>query len=992
MATVSSCLSPNGGGSLARIAGVESFVALDLELTPFAGDQQRIIEIAAARFRDGQVADAFCSLVDPRCGLTPRIEVLTGICQAEVDAAPHLEEVLPRFLSFVGSDLLVGQSIELDHECLASAGVYLSNPLLDTFELASLLLPGLPSYDLSTIARSLGVAVEQEHRALGDALVAGRVFLALADRAAQLTIPVLAQINQLAAQLQDWPFADLFREARRRRVRDHFTRPSALSTQNPELRTQNSALSTQHPAPGVQPSALDADELTLFTQPSRSAPRSSLQPAPSPIPVDAGELRALLVPGGTVASALSGYEEREEQVRMMETVAEAMNGGEHLMVEAGTGTGKSMAYLLPAIYYSVRNGRRVVISTNTLNLQDQLYQKDIPALQACLPVAFRTAILKGRANYLCLRRWLVLSRSPNLSPAETQLLIKTLIWLSTTESGDRSELNLSPRESDLWSRISAQVESCALSNCPQFRRGNCFVLRARRNAEGAHLLVVNHALLLSDLAASGGVLPEYSHLVVDEAHRLEEEATQQLGFTLSWGDLHSFLAALHQVTSGQRVVGFLPELLGSLRSRSAPPQTVAALRALVSTATSAVEAAIEEGRGFFETLSCFVHDHAEERSRPGARLRITSSLRTQPGWSEVEVRWAELASRLESLGRQLRRLEVTIEGLEGGQMLEQEGSIAELSGLQSYLARLCSQGDDIVSTPSPNGIYWIAGGIALEDLTLSSAPLHVGETLNAALFSKKESVVLTSATLTTEGGFDYVKERLGLENPRELIVGSPFDYQRSTLLYVVKDIPEPTRPSCQRAVETAITDLVLTLEGRTLVLFTSHAQLRTTSSAIRPRLEEQGILVLAHGLDGSRRRLLQAFKTSPRAVLMGTSSFWEGIDVVGQALSCLVIVKLPFSVPTDPIFAARSEAFEEPFRQYSVPQTILRLKQGFGRLIRSRSDRGVVVILDSRVGSKFYGPAFIHSLPQCTVRMGPAAHVAEAAEGWLEAVETRTSD
>ncbi len=958
---------------------MESFVALDLELTPFSGDQQRIIEIAAVRFRGGLMVDSFSSLVDPCCGINHRVEQLTGICQKQVDAAPALAEIVPRFLSFVGDEPLVGQSINLDVECLAAAGVPLHNRVYDTFELASLLLPGLPAYDLGTIARSVDVELEQEHRALGDAVVAGRVFLALLDRAARLSLGVLVHLNSLAVRLPNWPFTDLFQQLQRRRLKGHF-----IAQQQGQPTSDRGADQPGADLDAAPDGLMLEDGLPLFAASPRPSPRAPLRPAPEPVPVDPAELRALLGPGGAVSEVLPGFEERQEQLRMMEAVAEALNTSEHLLVEAGTGTGKSMAYLLPAIYSAARNGQRVVVSTNTLNLQDQLFHKDIPALQRCLPLEFRAALLKGRGNYLCQRRWLVLSRLPNLGPPEILLLIRTLIWLSLTETGDRAELNLSPAESGLWSRVSAQAESCALANCPQFRRGSCFVVRARRNAENAHLIVVNHALLLSDLATSGGVLPEYSHLVVDEAHHLEEEATEQLGFTLSWGDLSSFLAGLCQITTGHRAVGFLPELLVALREKEVTSEEATRFKGLVLAAESSVESALEEGRSFFEALCCFLHDHVDDRSRAGARLRITSSVRAQPGWSEIEVRWAELAEKLENLQRHCQRLAATVQLLDEGQILEQEGLLAELSGFQSYLDRVRTQGEEIVSIASPNGIYWISGATLQEDLALSSAPLHVGEALNNALFSCKDSVILTSATLTAEGSFDYIRERLGVEEARELMVGSPFDYKRSTLLYVVQDIPEPTRPASQRAVESTLTDLVLALEGRTLVLFTSHAQLRLTAGAIRSRLEERGILLLAHGLDGSRRRLLQAFMSSPRAVLMGTSSFWEGIDVVGEALSCLVIVKLPFSVPTDPIFAARSEAFEEPFRQYSVPQTILRLKQGFGRLIRSRSDRGIVVILDSRVGSKFYGPSFIHSLPQCTVRMGPAVHVAEAAKSWLD--------
>ena len=255
---------------------------------------------------------------------------------------------------------------------------------------------------------------------------------------------------------------------------------------------------------------------------------------------------------------------------MLEAVAGALNEGGHLLVEAGTGTGKSLAYLLPAVYYAARNGRPVVVSTNTINLQDQLFHKDLPALQACLPQPFKAALVKGRANYLCLRRWAALSRTPNMGPAEAMLVIRTLVWLSTTQTGDRAELNLAPPEAALWPRISGQGETCALSRCPHFRQGSCFVVRARRNAEGAHIIVVNHALLLSDLATSGGVLPEYSHLIVDEAHHLEREATDQLGYELSRADLERRLAAIHQVTSGQWQAGLLSELLGALRERRWP--------------------------------------------------------------------------------------------------------------------------------------------------------------------------------------------------------------------------------------------------------------------------------------------------------------------------------------------------------------------------------------------------------------------------------------
>ena len=580
-------------------------------------------------------------------------------------------------------------------------------------------------------------------------------------------------------------------------------------------------------------------------------------------PVDPMELGALMRPDGAVGSTLAGFEERPEQLRMMESIAGAFNEGGHLLVEAGTGTGKSLAYLLPSIYFSARNGRHVVVSTNTVNLQDQLYHKDIPSLRECLPIPFKAALLKGRANYLCLRRWQVLSRAPGLTREEVMLLIKTLVWLATSETGDRAELNLTQADSALWPRISAQFESCALGRCPQFRRGNCFVLRARKAAEAAHVIVVNHALLLSDLA-SGGVLPEYSHLIIDEAHHLEEEATEQLGFKLGWSDISSFLSSLSQRSMGFRQSGFLPELGGLLRTVKADPDTLTRIGAAITAASSAAETVLGEGRALFDTLNCFLQETAEDRRHVETKLRITGSVRRQPGWAEVEIRWSEMASRLKGLERQLQKVETELLGLEDGLVAERDGLAAELAGFRSFLEQAASQGTEIVSTPNKNGVYWVRGGSSLEDLILCSAPLHVGEALNKALFSVKDSVVLTSATLTAEGCFDYVRERLSLEEASEVVLGSPFDYQRSTLLYIVQDMPEPARPTYQRAVESAIADLVGAIGGRTLVLFTSHSQLRLTNSAIRSRLEEQGILVLAHAIDGSRKRCFRRSRARRR--------------------------------------------------------------------------------------------------------------------------------
>jgi predicted DnaQ family exonuclease/DinG family helicase len=951
---------------------LQRFVALDLELTPLPGNRHRVIEIAAVRFSGSEATENFCTLIDPQCEITRRVEALTGIRRSDVQDAPRLEAIIPQLLAFLGDDPIVGQSVNLDIERLADSGVHLRNPAYDTFELASLLLPGLPSYDLQSIARSLDVPVEAEHRALGDALVTARVFLALVEQVSALDLDVLTSISLLAERVPNWPYRHLFQEAQRKQLRQAFLAGGAA------VRALTGAAG---PAPGRLPGVDHQDEQPL----PESAPfgqRAATRPVAGASD-SLADCTALLSSGGAVSAALPGFEERPEQLRMMVDVAAALEAGEHLLVEAGTGTGKSLAYLIPALFAALKTGEPVVVSTNTINLQDQLYQKDIPLLQKCSPFPFKAALLKGRGNYLCLRRWLVHSRSHELHPAEALLLMKVVVWLARTRTGDRAELSISSVEAPYWAKVSAQAESCAVAKCPNFRRGTCFVVKARREAQRAQVVVVNHALLLSDLATQAGVLPDYSRLIIDEAHHLEEEATEQLGFTIDRADLIGFLASVSQRPSGGRDQGFLAASLAALRLPEIDGATLVRIRAAALAASQACETADAEARSFFESLGCFVQDQPTDRYQLAARLRITPAVRVQPGWSEIEVSWSALSRELQKVRQALHQLHREIALLEDHQMLEREGMLAEMGGLLAYLDAVRGNGAEAVCSPSDNGVYWVQSGATPAELSIRCAPLHVGEALNRVLFANKESVVLTSATLTTEGSFEYIRERLGLEDAAELQVGSPFDYKKSTMLYVARDIPEPTRPTYQRAVESAIADLALALEGRTLVLFTSHSQLRSTCAAIRGTLEEQGLLVLAHGLDGSRRKLLQAFKGTPRAVLLGTSSFWEGIDVVGPALSCLVIVKLPFSVPSDPVFAARSESFDEPFKQYSVPQTILRFKQGFGRLIRSRTDRGIVAVLDSRVGSKFYGPAFIQSLPACTVRHGLASQLGEAARSWL---------
>ncbi|HVB97502.1 MAG TPA: helicase C-terminal domain-containing protein [Chloroflexota bacterium] len=936
-------------------------VSIDLEMTSARPENQEVIEIAAIKFRDDRVLDSWSTLVRPQTPVPYGTQVLTGIDPGTLRRAPVLSEVAGQLLSFVERHPLVAHSVGSDVGCLRRQGVILDNPQYDTFELASILLPQMSSYSLASLTEALGIQFPKQHRATHDALATKQLFLKLVEVANDLDLGLIQEINRLLAN-HTWPLKALFYQI--------------------EVEQSRNALGSSIRQAMAAKAGLEETDLELLLAPARG--EEPVRPAKTLTPIDANHLVAMLEPGGLFAQKLPGFEHREPQVEMVRAVTEALNDGKQLIVEAGTGTGKSVAYSLPAIYFAIENGQRVVVSTNTINLQDQLILKDLPDLQRILPINFRATVVKGRTNYLCLQRLKTLRNRKDLSPTETLALIKILVWLPSTETGDQSELNLTDAERAVWSRLYAHPDICTPNTCRYARRGRCFLYRARARAEAAHVVVVNHALLLSDVASASKVLPEYEYLIVDEAHHLEEQATDQLGYALRAREVIGFLDDLAPGASNERRSGLLGELGNYFRGSSCPPEAQRRAEEYAREAMSQageVRAAVD---GFFQTLTSFMAQRPLDNRGYEQRARLTSAARRQPSWGNVEVAWESLELRLIALQEQLSKLHSLLDGLSSYNLLEYDELMSQLTSLLSFNEGVRTHGNAIVANPSEEQIYW-ATLSATGDASLHSAPLNVGSLLQQELYSDKRTVVLTSATLTTVGTFTYMKDRLGLADADELAVGSPFDYQRSTLLVVPGDMPEPDQPTYQRALHQTLERLCLETEGRTLVLFTSHAQLRAAWQAIHQPLAAQGILVLGHGVDGTpRRQLLNTFKSNQKTVLLGASSFWEGIDVVGDALSVLVIARLPFSVPSDPVFAARSELFDDPFGQYSLPQTILRFRQGFGRLIRSSTDRGVIVILDRRVQSKSYGPNLLKSLPTCTQHPTTLAKLPAVAREWLE--------
>ncbi len=933
-----------------------TYIALDLETTGLSVDHDAIIEIGAVKFTGEETLDTFSTFVNPGRPIPPEITQLTGIRDADVVGAPSVYDVLPRLDRFAGQLPVIGHNVAFDLGFIQRHSHLLENEGLDTFELASVLLPHAERYSLTALSRLLRIKLEHAHRALHDAQATRDLFNALLYQAADLPPRLLKEIVGLGQQAR-WPAASFFRDALEEAAHRPPDRPAKAR-------------------PDVAPAG------PLFATATRVRP---LQPTAKRTPVDVDLLAALLEQGGGFEERFPHFEHRPQQVAMLRGVAQALNQSHHLMIEAPTGVGKSLAYLIPAIDWASKNGERVVISTNTINLQEQLYRKDLPDLAGVLPYDFQAAVLKGRSHYLCSARLQAARGRRAESPDKARVLAKVLVWLLESEDGDGDSLFLtSPVERAIWRQLSAEHEGCRPEHCTHFHRGECYFYRARHDAESAHVIVVNHALLLADVAVANRALPEYKYLIVDEAHHLEAATTNGLSFEADQSSIRRLLLEVGKVGSGGRLSGLLSDTIGHCQGAHLPDKTMEKIELLVGKIGLVAVDAQRHLDLFFESIHEFIAEHQQgRRSQYSLRLRVTSGLRVQPAWESVEIAWDNARAPLVAIADGLNRLARSIDELSNYDIPDAEDLQAQILGAARRLGETRDQVSHMISNPDPSLIYWLETDSNGERLRLHAAPLHVGPLVETHLFHTKESVILTSATLRTGGTFDFLRERLHAWEADELAVGSPFDFPNSTLVYLVDDIPEPGKPGYQRAVEQGMAALFRATQGRALALFTSYNQLRSTFQAIRAPLNQAGITVQGQGQGISRTQLLEDFRTNERQVLLGTRSFWEGVDVPGEALSCLAIAKLPFSVPSDPVFAARAETFEQPFLEYAVPETILRFLQGFGRLIRSRTDRGVVAVFDRRLVSKSYGSLFIESLPDPTIRQGSVTSLPAAAAQWL---------
>lgn len=615
-------------------------------------------------------------------------------------------------------------------------------------------------------------------------------------------------------------------------------------------------------------------------------------------------LERIFGPQGWLARNHPHYQFRRAQLEMAEEVEAALEHQRHLIVEAGTGTGKTLAYLVPIL----RSGRRVVVSTGTKNLQEQLFYKDIPFLKKLVPEA-RAVLMKGRQNYLCRQKLYDLESQPALiGTNEAEHYARIRAWEQRTKTGDRAELEELPDSSELWQHIDARREACTGQKCPRFDR--CFITLLHQRASEANLIVVNHHLFFADLSLRqtdhASLLPEYGAVVFDEAHELEDVATRYFGLQVSNYRVEE-LARDTEVTARQRELR-VPELFAA----------VGELRRRADLFFDLFPAG--EGRSTFEHRAEFI-----EANRGAYSSLLNAFLRVQTELMRVKDRPEEIAKLAERAEELRGNFESVLEG-----------------------------------RPTNMVFWWERRG---RGLFMEAAPIDVSVILRERLFERVETAILTSATLSVAGNFSFLKARLGIQNAKEKIFPSHFNFEEQAVLYIPPRLPDPRAPDFARLAADEVTLLLKATRGRAFVLFTSHAQMRDLYERVRPRLSYP---LMIQG-SAPAAALLKKFRSASHAVLFATSSFWQGVDVQGQQLSAVIIDRIPFAVPTDPVVAARVRQINEEggngFSQYQVPEAVIALKQGFGRLIRSESDHGVLAILDNRLIHKAYGRVFFESLP-----------------------------
>lgn len=929
-------MSPDSNpSSLPGISENLEIVCIDTETTGLNPQQDEIIEVAAVRYKDGKQLDVYNSFVKPHIEIPHYIEYLTNITPAHLKNAPDIAPVLKELKAYIGNSVIVGQNTKFDLDFININLIEINelpllNPWWDTSELGRIYLPFISNHKLSTQCAEFGIDIGQAHRAINDATATAELFYKIVEHiVTNYGVTVNARILELSRQAQlDSSLTSLLEL-----IVDH-QRKYSLVGQKPRHPSVPLHNVIEHKC--LQPRLLSQTE--IFSQ------------------------------NGILHQNFEQYEFRAGQLDMAQSTEQAFAENNYLVVEAGTGVGKSFAYLIPALQFAYSRQQKIVVSTNTKNLQEQLFNKDLPVLKKILQVPYKAVLVKGRENYLCERKWeeLLHEQARGLTPYEAAALLHLLIWKLQTNTGDVSE-NTSfdkNRFSVSWRRLSSDRYTCAGKKCPHF--SHCYVMKLRKHVEDAGLIVANHSLLLADLKSDHVSLGEYEYLIIDEAHNIMQTAARQLGIELSYSEL---IIQLNQISKLYRKknVGFFEQLYKALEKSVLSP----AVKEHIKFIGSNLEELIEKHRKPILNLFSYISETCDRNDSFG-KLRIKTTGQLPDYFAQLEVVvvfWKDLLKELHALSN-------VFSGLNSKQVPAYDSLLERIQGFEM---RAVESESDLLALLNPdfeNYGYWLEAGQKSDKSTPSSAicyaPIEVNHHLKNIVYKNVPCIVFTSATMALRNSFKFFNAQSGLslledKQVIEKVVASPFNYSEQSRLMVSGFLPEPKERFFLPQALDLIDSILENTPVGTLTLFTSYMDLDAAYQKLNEKLYQANRPLFAQGKWSSRSALLDEFKKHNNAVLLGTSSFWEGIDVQGESLSLLILFKLPFQVPSEPIVEAYIEKLEnekkDSFMHYILPNALLRLRQGFGRLIRSKTDKGVILIIDPRVATKRYGHFFQEVLP-----------------------------
>lgn len=939
------------------------FAVLDLETTGHGSDDD-IIQVGLILVSEElEIIDTFSSFVRPHIPIPAFITQLTGIGDSDVAEAPGLEEVLINLIPLLDDAILVAHNVGFDsgflNQALNRCGYgRFAGRRLDTIDLLRILYPTINTYQLGAVSELFGISHEQHHRADSDAMATALLFIESVRKLRQLPLLTLQRLSVLIDDGGDlsWFIKETLQ----------FMEYRTVFESNEYDYFNQFALKVKEWSEEQPPRMESAEE------PFRDMSFNQYL----------DEVRA------GFKQKFEHYEEREAQSAMFQEVYGALSSNRHLLIEAGTGTGKSLGYLIPALYHGIKNDKKIVVSTHTINLQEQLRQRDLPLLEEVLPFPFKAAIFKGRGNYLCLRKFEGKVNAKDLaSPVEDSVTAaQMIVWLGETESGDQEELNFGNKGAEFWSTVASDTDSCLNRACPWFKR--CYYHRAKHEANLADVCITNHSMLFTDIQAEHRLLPSYTHLIIDEAHHVEEVAGKHLGMQINYFSLTQAVTRLYKDSRS----GLLPALRQKLMYEDDAHQ--ASWLETIDTVIPIFQEVREHWDKLFEMFYGFTDASGELPNDNGQAVCRLKKNELPAGWEDAAGAEGNVHTEL---GRVIRTVEKMMNDVKDRvDDLSIQAVLTDLNGAIRDLTRVKDELRAFIKLELADSVFWIEASSVYRyrSVQLYGVPVDVSAQLQKYFFDVKESIVLTSATLSVQKSFQYAAEQLGLNGYEEqgrlktVQLPSPFNYREQALVVIPRDFPVLKGASVDSSyLDMLVRSLAASAQetkGRMLVLFTAYRMLKQVYEPLKELLAEHGIQVLGQGIDSSNRtKLTRRFRQTPESVLLGTSSFWEGVDIPGEALICLAIVRLPFQPPSHPLAEAKAEMLQRqkqnPFMKLSIPQAVIRFKQGFGRLVRSSQDKGIVIIYDTRVIDTFYGKHFLYSLPgpkietmhtdQMTIRM-----------------------